>query len=129
MNPVIEMPNNVKSNEPTKSWWSGVVSSVNSAAKTAAEQVAASYLDVEKVVSAKAKEIMPVIQAGAEKTLSAVDSGCMIAAKSSVDFLVKYPGIAMVLSPQTVVRMAVKQHYEGMTGTKVSGSDVANTLE
>ncbi len=58
--------------------------------------------------------VIPAIAKGADVTLYAVDGACTKANKSAVDFLVKYPGIAMTLSPQTIVRMAVAEHYKEM---------------
>jgi hypothetical protein len=51
----------------------------------------------------------------ADTVLTRVDSACKVFNKAAIDFLVKYPGIAMSLSPQTVVRMAVSQHYKEMS--------------
>ena len=53
------------------------------------------------------EHVIPAIAKGADVTLRAVDGACSKANKAAVDFLVKYPGIAMTLSPQTIVRMAV----------------------
>jgi|HubBroStandDraft_1064217.scaffolds.fasta_scaffold178313_3 hypothetical protein len=49
-----------------------------------------------------------------DTVLTRVDSACKVFNKAAIDFLVKYPGIAMSLSPQTVVRVAVSQHCREM---------------
>lgn len=50
----------------------------------------------------------------AEGTLVGIDAGCMNFNKSMVEFLIKYPGIAMTLSPDTIIKMAVANHTDAI---------------
>jgi hypothetical protein len=61
-------------------------------------------------------DAIPAIAKGTEAALCTVDCVCTKANRAAVKFLVKYPGIAMALSPQTIVRMAVAEHYKEMAG-------------
>ncbi len=75
------------------------------------------------------EHVIPAIAKGADVTLRAVDGACSKANKAAVDFLVKYPGIAMTLSPQTIVRMAVAEHYKEMAGQPAAGSHVGDAVD
>ena len=76
------------------------------------------------------EHVIPAIAKGADVTLRAVDGACSKANKAAVDFLVKYPGIAMTLSPQTIVRMAVAEHYKEMAGQpSADGHHVGDAIE
>lgn len=61
---------------------------------------------------------IPVVAEVVENTLGAVDTGCMAVNKSTVRFLTKYPGIAMTLSPSSVIKMAVANHVDDLMGRK-----------
>jgi hypothetical protein len=75
------------------------------------------------------EDATPVVAYGADKALNAVDSACTKANKATVRFLVKYPGIAMTLSPQTIVRMAVAEHYKEMAGQPAAGSHIGDAVD
>ena len=75
------------------------------------------------------KHVIPAIAKGASVTLRAVDGTCTKANKATVAFLVKYPGIAMTLSPQTIVRMAVAEHYKEMAGQPAAGSHIGDAID
>lgn len=73
---------------------------------------------------------IPAIANGTDVALRTVDSVCTKANRAAVEFLVKYPGIAMTLSPQTIVRMAVAEHYKGMAGQPAAdGHHVGDAIE
>lgn len=73
---------------------------------------------------------IPAIANGTDVALRTVDSVCTKANRAAVEFLVKYPGIAMTLSPQTVVRMAVAEHYKEMAGQPTTdGHHVGDAIE
>ena len=73
--------------------------------------------------------VIPTIAKGADVTLRAVDGACTKANKATVAFLVKYPGIAMTLSPQTIVRMAVAEHYKEMAGQPAAGNHIGDAID
>lgn len=73
--------------------------------------------------------VIPAIAKGADVTLRVVDGTCTKANKATVAFLVKYPGIAMTLSPQTIVRMAVAEHYKEMAGQPAAGSHIGDAID
>jgi hypothetical protein len=76
------------------------------------------------------EDALPAAAHGADKAVSAVDGVCTTANKAAVNFLVKYPGIAMTLSPQTIVRMAVAEHYKEMAGQPAAdGHRVGDAIE
>jgi hypothetical protein len=75
------------------------------------------------------EHVIPAIAKGAGVTLRAVDGTCTKANKATVAFLVKYPGIAMMLSPQTIVRMAVAEHYKEMAGQPPAGSHLGDAID
>ena len=76
------------------------------------------------------RQIIPAIAKGADVTLRTVDGACTKANKAAVDFLVKYPGIAMTLSPQTIVRMAVAEHYKEMASQpEADGPDLSDAFD
>lgn len=81
----------------TNSW-----NTVRNAASTSAEYI-----------STKA---IPAVAGAAEITLHHVDAGCMQVNKGFVEFLTKYPGIAMTLSPSSMVKMAVANHVDDLMG-------------
>jgi hypothetical protein len=72
------------------------------------------------------KDMVPAVKKAAVVTCDHVDAGCMMFNHAAVDFLVKYPGIAMSLSPQTVIRMAVAQHVKNLTADKGDASSAEN---
>ena len=73
--------------------------------------------------------MIPAIAKGADVTLRVVDGTCTKANKATVAFLVKYPGIAMTLSPQTIVRMAVAEHYKEMAGKPAAGNHIGDAID
>jgi hypothetical protein len=75
------------------------------------------------------EHVIPAIAKGASVTLRAVDGTCTKANKATVAFLLKYPGIAMTLSPQTIVRMAVAEHYKEMAGQPAPGSHIGDAID
>ncbi|MFP5207281.1 MAG: hypothetical protein ACLGSH_18155 [Acidobacteriota bacterium] len=75
------------------------------------------------------EHIIPTITKGADVTLRAVDGACTKANKATVAFLVKYPGIAMTLSPQTIVRMAVAEHYKEMASQPAAGNHIGDAID
>lgn len=75
------------------------------------------------------EHVIPAISKGTDVALRTVDCACTKANKAAVDFLVKYPGIAMTLSPQTIVRMAVAEHYKEMAGQPVAGSHLGDAVD
>jgi hypothetical protein len=75
------------------------------------------------------EHVIPAIAKGAGVTLRTVDGTCTKANKAAVAFLVKYPGIAMTLSPQTIVRMAVAEHYKEMAGQPAAGSHIGDAVD
>lgn len=82
------------------------------------DRMKASASDALTATKRGTQQAIPVIVKGAAVTLNAVDGACTKANKAAVEFLVKYPGIAMTLSPQTIVRMAVAEHYKSMADDK-----------
>ena len=65
----------------------------------------------------------PAVAHAAEFTLKAVDAGCMSVNKGGVEFLNKYPGIAMSLSPSSMIKMAAATHVERiMNGDRSKGA-------
>jgi hypothetical protein len=72
---------------------------------------------------------IPAIAKGADVALRTVDSVCAKANRAAVGFLVRYPGIAMTLSPQTIVRMAVAEHYKAMAGQPAAGSHIDDAID
>ena len=75
------------------------------------------------------EHVLPTVAKGADVTLRAVDAACTKANKATVAFLVKYPGIAMTLSPQTIVRMAVAEHYKEMAGQPSTASHLGDAVD
>lgn len=75
------------------------------------------------------EHVIPAVAKGVGVTLRTVDGACSKANKAAVAFLVRYPGIAMTLSPQTIVRMAVAEHYKEMTGQPAAGSHVGDAID
>ena len=75
------------------------------------------------------ENVIPAIAKGASVTLRVVDGTCTKANKAAIAFLVKYPGIAMTLSPQTIVRMAVAEHYKKMAGQPAVGSHIGDAID
>jgi hypothetical protein len=57
---------------------------------------------------------VPVVVEAAATTLSAVDAGCMGVNAGFVTFLTKYPGIAMTLSPSSMIKIAVANHVDDL---------------
>ncbi len=107
---VSKIPDNTKT---AKSFWRCLASVAFEAANVVGEINRAA---AKPAVQWTKNTAMPAISKGADVTFGAVDGVCMKANKLTVDFLVKYPGIAMTLSPQTIVRMAVAEHYKEMAG-------------
>lgn len=62
------------------------------------------------------KTALPAVKHGMSKAVDWVDSTCEGAAKKEVQFLTRHKGIAMLLSQETVIRMAVAEHYREMSG-------------
>ena len=75
------------------------------------------------------ERVIPAVAKGVGVTLRTVDGACSKANKAAVAFLVKYPGIAMTLSPQTIVRMAVAEHYKEMAGQPAAGSHIGDAVD
>ena len=84
---------------------------------------------VEDAYNYTKQNAIPAIANGTDVALRTVDSVCTKANRAAVGFLVKYPGIAMTLSPQTIVRMAVAEHYKAMAGKPAPGSHVGDAIE
>ncbi len=72
---------------------------------------------------------MPAIAKGADTVIRSVDHVCTTGNQAAVNFLVKYPGIAMTLSPQTIVRMAVAEHYKEMAGQSAADSHLGDAVD
>lgn len=75
------------------------------------------------------EHVIPAIAKGADAVLRTVDGACTKANKAAVAFLVKYPGVTMTLSPQTIVRMAVAEHYKEMAGQPAAGSHMGDVID
>ena len=107
------------------SWWertrNAVVEAADTVGVTTVKYVKEAY---EATAEYTDKTVKPFVIETARTGCERLDAGCMVASKAAVDFLVEYPGIAMVLSPGTVVKMAVAQHVENMTGRSVDNKRV-----
>ena len=58
----------------------------------------------------------PAINSAAKATVRLVDDKCTRISGATVEFLTKHPGIAMVVSSNTVFRMATANHVSDLMG-------------
>jgi hypothetical protein len=75
-----------------------------------------------KFISDIRAKVGPALSGTAEVSLQAIDRTCMKFNKASVEFLTKYPGIAMTLSPETTLRSVVSNHYKNMQSAGADSS-------
>jgi hypothetical protein len=66
--------------------------------------------------------VVPAVSKGTDVTLGYVDTKCKAFTEGEVEFLKKYPGIAMILAQKTVVNMVAAKHVEDLTKSKMKTS-------
>lgn len=102
-------PSDVKAVE-SKSIWSSVWGLTKNLSSTTYEYVGKMSKEV----------IAPAVSKATVVTINSIDKGCVAVVDTGMQVLNTHDGIAMVLSPSTILRMAAIKAYERKYGGKTS---------